>query len=82
MSNVTIYTTPTCAYCHAAKQYFSDNKVEYKEIDAAADINAAKEMVEKTGQMGVPVIIVEKDGQENIIIGFDKPKLASLLGIA
>lgn len=79
---VTIYSTPTCSYCKLAKEYFKENSVDFKEIDVAADNDAAQAMVEKSGQMGVPVIIVEKDGEEEIIVGFDKDKLASLLGIA
>lgn len=82
MANVTIYTTPTCTYCKAVKQFFAENNVEYKEIDAAADRKAAQEIIEKTGQMGVPVIIIDKDGKEEIVVGFDQPKLAKFLGLA
>jgi glutaredoxin-like YruB-family protein len=78
---VTIYTTPTCPYCQLTKQFFQDNNVEYTEIDVASNHEAAKEMIEKSGQMGVPVIVVEKDGEENIVVGFNKPRLAELLGI-
>lgn len=81
MSKVTIYTTPTCAYCKAAKQFFTDNKVEYTEVDVAADQQEAQKIVEKTGQMGVPVITVEKDGQEDVVVGFDQAKLSELLGL-
>lgn len=79
--NVTIYSTPTCSYCKLAKDYFAENNVEYNEIDVSADNEAAQKMVEKTGQMGVPVIIVEKDGNEEVVVGFDKEKLAGLLGL-
>ncbi len=77
MKEVTIYTTPTCAYCHMAKNWFKTKKVEYKEIDVSQDVSAAKEMVDKSGQMGVPVIDVDGD----ITIGFDRPKLEHVLGI-
>lgn len=78
MATVQIYSTPTCSYCKHAKEYFTENNIAYTEHDVAADLVARKEMVEKTGQMGVPVIDI--DGE--IIIGFDKPRLAELLHIA
>lgn len=77
-----MYTTPTCAYCKQAKEFFRENDVEFKEVDVAADNDAAQMMVEKSGQMGVPVIMVEKDGKEEIVVGFDKAKLSSILGIS
>ena len=79
--NVTIYSTPTCSYCKMAKEYFGENKVEFTEIDVSVDTEAAQKMVEKTGQMGVPVILVEKEGNEDVVVGFDKDKLAGLLGL-
>lgn len=81
MNKVTIYTTPTCAYCKAVKEYFRTNNVEYSEIDVAANQKAGEEMVKKSGQLGVPVIIIEKNGIEEIIVGFDQAKLSNLLGI-
>lgn len=74
---VTIYTTPTCIWCTRTKEFLKKNKVAYKEVDVANDIKAAHEMIEKSGQMGVPVIDV--GGQ--IVIGFDEPRLKKLLGI-
>lgn len=73
--NVTIYTTPTCHYCQLAKQYFKQHGIKYSEIDVAANPDKAMEMIEKSGQMGVPVIDV--DGQ--IIVGFNKPALQNAL---
>jgi glutaredoxin-like YruB-family protein len=78
MANVQIYSTPTCVYCKHAKEYFTENNIAFTEHDVAADLEARKAMVEKTGQMGVPVIDI--DGE--ITIGFDKARLAGLLGIA
>ncbi|MBW2995547.1 glutaredoxin family protein [Candidatus Woesearchaeota archaeon] len=72
---VKIYSTPTCPYCTMAKEFLKENKIEFEDIDVAANQEAAKEMVEKSGQMGVPVIIV---GDE-IIVGFDKEKLKKAL---
>jgi len=77
MKTVLIYTTPTCQYCKMAKEFFQAKGVEYTELDVAADEAKRSEMVEKSGQMGVPVIDIEND----IIIGFDEPKLRELLGI-
>ncbi len=77
MKNVTIYTTPTCGFCHMAKAYFKQNNIEYKELDVSKDVKAAQEMVNMTGQMGVPVIDIDGD----ITIGFDRPKLQHILGI-
>ncbi len=77
MKNVLIYTTPTCQYCKMAKEFFQANNVEYKELDVSADETLRNEMVEKSGQMGVPVIDIEN----SIVVGFDEPKLKELLGI-
>ncbi len=74
---ITIYSTPTCVYCKMAKSYFSANNVAYEEKNVAADQAALKEMMDKSGQLGVPVIDI--DGQ--IVVGFDKPTLAKLAGI-
>lgn len=82
MANVTIYTTPTCGYCKATKEFFKEHNVEYSEIDVATDQDKAREMVEKSGQMGVPVIVVESEGKEELIVGFDQPKLTGALGLA
>lgn len=77
MHNVTIYSTPTCHFCHMAKDFFKANSVTYSEKNAAADPVARKEAITKSGQMGVPVIDI--DG--TIVVGFNEPKLKTLLGI-
>ena len=77
MANVTIYTTPTCVYCKAAKEFFQENSVQYEEKDVARDEQAREAMIQKSGQMGVPVIDVNGE----TVIGFDKKKLSELLGI-
>ena len=77
MKNVTIYSTPTCHFCHMAKEYFKENNVAYTEYDVASDLEKRKEMLEKTGQMGVPVIVIG----EEFIIGFDKPRIEKALGL-
>lgn len=77
MKEVTIYTTPTCGYCKMAKEFFDANNVQYKDYNVGTDLEKRKEMIEKSGQMGVPVIFV---GDE-MTVGFDKAKLSSLLSL-
>ena len=72
---VVIYSTPTWPYCHQAKEYLSQKGVSFTEYDVAADRGKAKEMIEKSKQMGVPVIII---GDE-VMVGFNQAKLDSLL---
>lgn len=72
---VTIYSTPVCHFCHAAKDFFKENNVAFTEHDVAADLEKREEMIDMTGQMGVPVIRIGDD----VIIGFDEPKLKELL---
>lgn len=76
-STVTIYSTPSCHFCNEAKTFFKDNDVAYTEHDVAADQEKRQEMMELTGQMGVPVIRIGDD----VIIGFDEPKIRELLTI-
>ena len=77
MAKVTIYTTPTCVYCGMAKSFFKDHNISYEEKDVAKDEEARNSMIEKSGQMGVPVIEVD----DKIIVGFDKQGLSELLNI-
>ncbi len=77
MKNVTIYSTPTCHFCHMAKDFFIANGVVFTEYNVASDLEKRKEMVEKSGQMGVPVIVI---GDE-LTVGFDQLKISQLLGI-
>ena len=74
---VEIYSTPSCHFCHMAKDYFKENNVAYTEYDVASNLEKRREMVDKSGQMGVPVIII--GGQ--LTVGFNKSKLAELLGL-
>lgn len=75
MTEVKIYSTSMCPYCTTLKEFLKERGVEFEEIDVSQDEKAMKEMVEKTGQMGVPVI--EIDGE--IVIGFDREKIIKLL---
>lgn len=77
MKNITIYSTPTCHFCHMAKSFFKQNNIAYTEHDVASDMAKRQEMLEKSGQMGVPVIIIDNE----IIVGFNQPKISQLLGL-
>ncbi len=78
MKNAIVYSTPSCVYCGLAKDFLTKNKINVTEYNVATDLTKRKEMIDKTGQMGVPVI--EIDGQ--VVVGFDETKLKSLLEIA
>ena len=75
---VTIYTTPTCHFCHMAKDFFKEKGITFTDYNVAQDLEKRQEMIQKSGQMGVPVIFV---GDE-MIIGFDQERLASALGLS
>ncbi|MEK7564337.1 MAG: glutaredoxin family protein [Patescibacteria group bacterium] len=77
MKNVTIYSTPTCHFCHMAKDFFKEKNIAYTEHDVASDLEKRKEMIDKSGQMGVPVIIIG----EELTVGFDQAKISSMLGL-
>lgn len=77
MKQVNIYTTPTCVYCKMAKEFFQENGVKYTEYNVSTDLNARNAMIEKSGQMGVPVIMVD----DQVVVGFNEPKLRNLLGL-
>ncbi len=74
MKKITIYSTPTCTYCKMAKDLLTEKNISFEEVNVQADIIRRKEMIEKSGQMGVPVI--EIDGQ--IMVGFDREHLLEL----
>ena len=73
--NITIYSTPTCPFCKQAKQFLDEKNIAYEDIDVSSDTQKAQETIEKSHQMGVPVIDV--DGE--ILVGFDRKKLEALL---
>lgn len=74
---VTIYSTPTCHYCHLAKDFFNENGVKFEEFNVVSDLAKRQEMLDKSGQMGVPVIVVGED----VVVGFDQPFLEEILGL-
>ncbi len=83
MKTITIYSTPTCHFCHAAKDFLTGHNIPFTDIDVAADMEARRHIVEITGQMGVPVIKVEEEGHApQVMVGFSEPLLLQALGIA
>lgn len=78
MSEIIMYTTPTCGYCHMAKEYFRQQKVTYTEKDISSDADAYADILQKTGQVGVPVITVG----EEFVIGFNPKELDRLISLA
>lgn len=77
MKDVKLYSTPSCVFCKMAREFFQANDIAYQEYDVATDLKAREEMISRSGQFGVPVIDV---GGE-LVIGFDRPRLAELLGV-
>ena len=83
MSKITIYSTATCGYCKMLKSYLQNRDISYDEKHADLDQKLAQELYEKSGQLGVPFTIIEKDdGQTENILGFDRQKIDLALGIA
>lgn len=77
MKEVSIYSTPTCHFCHLAKDFFKENNIAYTEYDVSVDMEKRNEVVKKSGQMGVPVITIGND----LIVGFNEPRIRELLGV-
>ena len=74
---VIMFSTPTCSYCNQAKRYFREKNVRFRDIDVSKDHRAAADMQRRTGQTGVPVIMINN----RPIVGFDKTKINQMLGI-
>lgn len=74
---IIVFSTPTCSYCNIAKRYFRDKKIKFRDVDVSRDQKAAMDMQRRTGQTGVPVILINNKP----IVGFDKPKINQILGI-
>ncbi|HOK20888.1 MAG TPA: glutaredoxin domain-containing protein [Candidatus Paceibacterota bacterium] len=72
---IQIYSTPSCPYCHLAKEFFQENNIAFEDFNVAADEKALEEMVNKSGQMGVPVIDI--DGE--IVVGFNRAEIERIL---
>ncbi len=76
-NTVEIYSTPSCPYCEMAKEYFRKNSIPYTEYDVVKDAVRRQELLDKTHQFGVPVIIIN----DKIVLGFDRVKINQLLGL-
>jgi len=75
--NVIVFSTPTCSWCVKLKRYLKENQIRFRSIDVSRDANAARDMVKKTGQQGVPQMWIN-----NVpVVGFDKNKIDKLLEI-
>jgi glutaredoxin-like YruB-family protein len=74
---VIMFSTPTCTYCRKAKQYFRKKQVPFRDVDVSKDQAAARDMVRRSGQQGVPQIQIGNQ----VIVGFDRPKIDRLLGL-
>lgn len=74
---ITVYSTPTCPHCIRAKQFLKDNSIEFINIDVSIDSQKAQEMIDRSGQMGVPVIDIDGD----MLVGFDEARIKAALGI-
>lgn len=77
MSKITVYTTPTCHFCHMAKDFFTSKGIVFEDFDVSTNLDKRKEMIDKSGQMGVPVILID----DKLVVGFNKPKIVEILGI-
>ncbi|MFH1316049.1 MAG: glutaredoxin domain-containing protein [Candidatus Woesearchaeota archaeon] len=77
MAKIIVYSTPTCPWCHKVKDFFKENKVEFNDLNVAEDEKARNEMIEKSGQLGVPVIMID----DKVIVGFDKEAIKKELKI-
>ncbi len=78
MKKVSIYSTQTCHFCIMAKDFFKTNNVAFEDFDVGGDAVKRQDMIDRSGQMGVPVIMIGDD----VIVGFNRPLIAQLLGIS
>jgi glutaredoxin 3 len=78
MKKVEIYTTSSCHFCHLAKEFFTANGVPFTDYNVGTDTVKRAEMIDKSGQMGVPVIVID---DKDLVIGFDRNSLSKLLDI-
>lgn len=82
MKNITIYSTATCGFCKMLKSYLNDKGIKYDVKMADEDQSIARELYEKSGQLGVPfTVITDENGKEEAVLGFDRPKIDAALGL-
>ncbi len=77
MLSITVYSIPTCTYCKSVKRLLDELKIPYNDVDVSTDREAEREMIEKSGQVGVPVVMVG----DKVLVGYDRAKLKKLLGV-
>lgn len=77
MHRVIVFSTPTCAWCRRTKQYLRENRISFKEVDVSRDRHAAMDIMRRTGQTGIPVVLIDN----RPVVGFNKPLIDRLLGI-
>ena len=75
---ITVYTSQTCSWCEAVKEYLHAREIDFEEVDVSVDVERAQELVERSGQYGVPVIDI--DGE--MVVGFDRPRIDALLELS
>ena len=73
--DVTIYTSPTCSWCEAVKDYLRARDIDFEEVDVSVDTDRAQELVERSGQYGVPVVDID----DELVVGFDRSRIDVLL---
>lgn len=78
---ILVYSTPTCPFCKRAKAFLAEHNIAFTDIDVTSDQAKAQEMIKRSGQMGVPVIIVGEGDKEEMIVGFDQKALKKALGL-
>jgi glutaredoxin 3 len=78
---VTIYTTATCAYCHAEKEFLKQHDIAFKEVPVDTDEAAAQKMIKLSGQMGVPFTVIGEGADAEQIVGFDQSRITAALGL-
>ena len=78
MKKVEVYSTETCHFCHMAKDFFAAHDVPFTEYNVGTDIAKRNEMLNKSGQMGVPVIVID---DKDVIVGFDQPRIVEVLDL-
>ncbi len=75
ITKITVYSTPVCPYCDMLKGYLREHGIKFEEEDVSRDKTKAKEMIEKSKQMGVPVMIIKRGKKEEVVVGFIREKL-------
>lgn len=82
MAKVKVFTTVTCPYCHALKNYLKEKKVNFEEVNLNEHPEEVRTLVDTCGNMGVPCTHIEVDGKEESILGFDKERIDKVLNLS